>query len=223
MLSLAEELLLIALDNEKGTVSGFIELSLHYSLGGAILFELYQAHLIELDEKSKVVVSQSAGQNQLLENQAEIGGVLESIASEKRHRKIKYWIDEIGASAKKYAKITLDQLVKKNVLKLEHKTIQWVVPNEIFPDQEYSAKFGLKEVLRKIVFAGDKADLRRVALLTFLRASRLIDFVFTHDELRTARKKIDQFLNEDLGAKDREVLKDIESAIFTNITLNTSR
>ena len=55
-LSLAEELFLLALHEEKGKVHDSLAMSVHYGLGGALLADLALHNMIAIDPKGKVIV-----------------------------------------------------------------------------------------------------------------------------------------------------------------------
>jgi hypothetical protein len=74
----------------------------------------------------------------------------------------------------------------------------------------------VKHRLRAIVLAGEKHDEYAVALLSLVQAIDLLDHIFTVDEIKSARKRVQTLVQDDtLGAAVREALQDIAAAAAT--------
>ena len=79
-LSLAEELLLLALNEEKGTVLTAASMALPYGLAGALLVELIEAGLVRIEGKELVAALRGSARDEMLD------GILGTIRSSKRTR-----------------------------------------------------------------------------------------------------------------------------------------
>ena len=98
MLTLPQELYLLALHEEKGRVPAALSTSLHYGLGGAILAELILQGRVGLDDNRKAVVVNNSmfGEDDLL-NEG-----LERIQASARHHKATYWVSTFSDYIKKW-------------------------------------------------------------------------------------------------------------------------
>jgi hypothetical protein len=69
-----------------------------------------------------------------------------------------------------------------------------------------------------LVFTRSDCSNHKLALLGLVRATYLLEFVFTIDELKAVRKKIDLLtLNDDIGNGVREAIEEIEAAALAAV------
>lgn len=207
-MQLYEELFLLSLNDKKGDVSGAAVANIAFGISGGILSELVLRGKIGLDEQKHVVIlnNEPTGEDLLDE-------VLKKIAEYPRQRKVSFWINRLSDSVKKLQRRVGLGLVEKGVLKLEEKRYLWVIPYDAFPQVDASAKYWVKHHLREVVLAGDKSDACVVALLCLVRACNMLEFVFTRDELKAARHKIDGLtMDDEIGDGIRGAIEAIESA-----------
>jgi hypothetical protein len=219
MLTLPQELYLLALHEEKGRVPAALSTSLHYGLGGAILAELILQSRVGLDDDRKAVVVNNSmfGEDDLL-NEG-----LERIQASTRHHKARYWVSTFSDYIKKLEKRLAYQLVDQGVLLKEKKRFLGVVPYEAYPAQDASARFWIKQHLRSVVLGGEAPDAHTAALLSLVRACDLLGRAFTRDELKTARRQIETLTGgEVVGEAVQVVIQTIEAATMAAIMAATS-
>jgi hypothetical protein len=209
MLTLPQELYLLALHEEKGRVPAALSTSLHYGLGGAILAELILQGRVGLDDKRKAVVVNNSmfGEDDLL-NEG-----LERIQSSGRHHKALYWVSTFSETIKKLEKRLAYRLVDQGVLRKEEKRFLGVAPYEAYPAQDASARFWIKQHLRSVVLGGEAPDAHTATLLSLVKVCDLLERVFTRDELKGARRKIKTLTSgEVIGEAVQQVIETIEAA-----------
>ena len=219
MLTLPQELYLLALHEEKGRVPASLATSLHYGLGGAILAELILQSRVGLDDERKAVVVNNSmfGEDDLL-NEG-----LERIQASGRHHKSTYWVSTFSGHIKKLEKRLAYHLVDAGVLRKEEKRFLGVVPYEAYPAQDASARFWIKQHLRSVVLGGEVLDVHTAMLLSLVRACDLLGRVFTRDELKAARRKIEELTRgEVIGEAVQQAIEIIEAATIAAITASTS-
>jgi golgi phosphoprotein 3 len=210
MLSIAEELFLLALNDAKGDIPNSIAIPLQFALGGALLTELFLAGKIQQNEHKKVVlVDETPCTDPLLRE------TLEQIRLTEGHpHKIAYWIKELNPKPKKFLKRLGEGLVQKGILAQKEKRYLWVIPYVVYPQQDASAKYWVKQHLRGVVLAGEVADFHSVMVLSLVRVGGLLDFVFTRDELKAARKQVDRITKDALlGQAVTEAIQETEDAV----------
>lgn len=182
-LPISEELLILAIDDDKGIVGARLKTVLRYGLAGAFLAELVQARKIHLEEDRLTISSSKPSGDALLDD------IMAMITAENKPRKLNRWILAIGN------KLTIKQvalrLVERKVLVIEKKQYSWVIPYPPFPQVEASAKYLVKQHLRGIVMAGEPANPADIILLSLLKGCRLLRLVFTRDERKYADQKVD--------------------------------
>ncbi len=219
ILSLMEELLVLALreKGEKGRVK-FGGVDLRYGLAGAALTELSLQNKIEWDKRMQVrLLDKTPGPDPLLNE------ILAELAKARKPKKLSYWINTLGENGKHYQKQIIANLVTKGFLQVEDDRYLWVIPYQTYTQTNASAKYNVKHHLRAIVLAGEKPDEYATALLSLVLAIDLLDHVFTVDEIRSARKRVETLVQDDvIGAAVAEVLQDIATAATTAALVATS-
>lgn len=213
MLNLPEEFFLLSIDDNKGKIIAEVSDGLELGLAGALLAELALQDRIGLKDKRLVVTNPAPTSDGALDE------ALEAIGNEKRLRKISWWIERFARRG--LADPIAERLVKRNILKIEHKRNLWVIPYEVFPQVDASAKYWVKHHLRRAVLAGGEATPGIIALLSLLKACRLLDLVFTRDEKKVARRKVEALVaSEPFGAALAETIEEIEAAMSTVIIVS---
>jgi hypothetical protein len=211
---LHEELFLLALNDLKGRIYQSVEPQILYGLSGAILSELVLAGKIGVDEKKHLVSFDSTPPGNGLLDEA-----LQLIVDKHRPRKISYWVKNLVEEMKKLQSRVGKSLVEKRILTREEKRFLWVIPYEEYPQIDASAKYWIKQKLRTLVLTQAEGKSHDVALLGLVRASKLLEFVFTTDELKIARKKIDRLtIADEIGNGVRETIEAIEAAALAAAT-----
>ena len=207
MLILADEFLLLTLQEKKGVVSHNPGQCLSLGLSCAILSELVLANKIRVDEKSRVIVTDSSpGLEDLLEK------YLASIRNTRRPRKVSHWIEEFRKNPKELRNRLFERLISKGILKQEDGKYAWVIPYATNAKHDVAIKYWVKEHLRAVVIGGEPFDSRSAALLELLLICDFLEFVFTVDEIKTVRKQLDSLLNESgIGKEELKCLKAISA------------
>ena len=91
-LNLAEEFLLLALNEEKGTVVFAASMALPYGLAGALLIELAEAGLVRIEGKKLVPAPRGSARDGLLD------GVLGTVRASSKTRSLEHWVGKVGRS-----------------------------------------------------------------------------------------------------------------------------
>jgi hypothetical protein len=213
MLTLYEELFLLAVHEEKGTVITNASGRLQYGLSGAILAELAFLEKIRVGEGRKLELVDARKTRDDLLNRA-----LERIEQEGHGRKLPYWVKTLHDRPKKMQSLISERLVQKGVLIEEDSAHTWLIPAPIAPEVKASAKFALKQKLRDVALACLEPDLKEVALLALVRSSGLLDLVFIKDERKLAGQRIYELmisraLNHPLALEVEEICGAVETVV----------
>ena len=205
MLNLAEELFLLALDDEDGSIAAPALDTLRYGLAAALLADLTLLGKIAVEDQRISLLDPAPTSDDLLDD------TLHRIAQSNKPRKVKYWISALGF--RKLPKQIAERLVARGVLCEEERRYLWVTPYAIYPQQDASAKYWIKQGLRAAGLTSAKPEQRGVVLLSLMKGCRLLTLVFTKDERKAAGKRVDELVKgEDFGAAVAQTLADIEAA-----------
>jgi Golgi phosphoprotein 3 len=209
MLTIFEELYLFTLydDREKKT-SIKIE-KLPYGLGGAILAEMVLLGKVQLNQKNRLEVVDGAEIGDDILDKA-----LQELQESEKPRKVTYWIEALSEKSEKLQKRLFERMVEKGVFLVEEDERLWAVPSHVYPDNNASAKYCMKERLRRITLADGTGDLRSLALVGLVYATEMQDLLFTRDERREANRNIHEMLvTEALKDPTAQAIEEIHNAV----------
>lgn len=189
MLSLAEELLLLALEDEEGKVSGAASGSLECGLAGAVLMELALADRISLDSGKVVVADSSPIGERVLDD------ALEKIAKSSKVRDAEHWISG-GLDSGALKDALQDGLVEKGVLASEQHKVLWVIPIQRYPERDGEPEQELRERIRAVLLEGQPPEPRLAAMIALIKACSLTDEIFASSERERARQRLEEISDE---------------------------
>ncbi len=192
---LAEELLLLGLRDEQGTVAGGASLALKYGLGGAILAELLLLNRLRLEEKDRVaLVDDSPTGDDVLDE------ALTAIAKRQKPRSLRDWVRDFGGGRLQKVQDRLTRrLVDRGILREEEGRFLWVFPTHHFPTVDPTPEQRLRDRIHGVILYGSTPDERTLILLSLLKASKLVDEVFPPEQRKEAGQRI-QALAKDVAA-----------------------
>lgn len=182
-LSLAEDVLLLALNDEKGTVLMTASVALPYALAGAIIVELIEAGSVRIDGKELVAAPRGSARDEILDE------ILGMIRSSKRTRSLNHWVGKIGRSGGKIKEKLLARLVDKRILGREEHRLLWVFPTKRYPQIDPRPEYGIRERVRSAIRGMTLPDERTAALISLIHASDLIGEIFEKGERRDAKRR----------------------------------
>ena len=195
MLTLPEELMLLALDDEKGSVLSTCSIALPYGLAGAVVMELGRRKRIEMEgEHLKAGDASSTGDEILDEALANLAG------AEKPH-KARYWIGLPEKLVRGLQDRLLRRLVEKGVLKKEEHRFLWLVPYSRYPARDGAPERTIRHELRDVVLHGHEADEHTALLLCLVHACQLAREVFPREHAKEIAEKLKEFAEGDRVAE----------------------
>lgn len=161
--TIAEELLLLALDEEEGKqLIGGVQL--HPALGGAILAELAAAGRVELaDDKVTVTDPTPLGD-------AELDAALARMAEDGKARKPAWWVQRLQSD--KLRRRLLTRLAEAGVLAEERGRILGVFPTTRWPEADPQVEADVRERVTAVL-AGADPDERTATLIAIMHAAKL--------------------------------------------------
>ena len=194
-LSLAEELLLLSLNDEKGSVLFAASTGLPFGLAGAVLMELAVQEKIKLEGKKILSAGDGDTGDAILD---ECLGLLRAAAKPKT---IQHWISKLGGR-KSIREGYLERLVQKFILRREEHKILWVFPATRFPASNPIEELEVRQRLRKAAFAEALPDLPTLLLISLVQACGLVGDVFPdRDERKQAKKRFAALAKEEVYGK----------------------
>ena len=216
MLTISEQLLLLALNDEKGSVVMSASTALPYGLAGAILLELaldekiqFRDNKIKLINKSKTSID--------LHNEA-----INLLKSETKPKSIKHWVQVFARKLVKLQERLASQLVDKKILSKQEKSFLWVINYNHYPTRNDQPEKSIRDHIKQIVLHRRKPSDEDIALICLVKACDLISEVFDKEDRKKAKQRIDEIANKhQVGTAITKTMEEITAAIMTVIIAST--
>ncbi len=210
MLTLYEELQLLAIHEDKGIFIGSAVDALKPGLVGAVLAELAITAKICSSNSHRLQVEDASSTGDPILDTA-----ISALQKSEKERKFGYWLNSLYPKPDKLRKKVTRNLVQKGLLAEEDDHLAWVIPSPLHPEITASAKFAVIQHVRGIVLAKELASPREIAFLSLVNACSLLDLVFLRDERKVAVQRINELvIGEAMKDPHLETIQEIDSAIM---------
>jgi hypothetical protein len=208
-LFLYEEVMLLALRDEQGTIAtGFVE----QSVAGAILAELLLEGRVSVDNSKKQWVSLT---NDQATGDPVIDECLDRMAAAKKRVTLKNWVHKLASIKDLKHKVAL-QLCERRILSADKDKVLLLFNRRIYPEVNSTPERKIIERMRKAIFSdGRNIDTRTVVLISLANGSDILSHTFGRKELKSRKKRIDQITQGDLtGKATQEVIAACQAALI---------
>lgn len=208
-LSLAEGLMLIALDDEEGRLLSAAEHSIDHGLLAILILELSLIKRVGF-ESNKIVVKDSTGTgNKVLDSVLKaIGGGGDSVSA--TIKKIASGFDSIQDDV-------IELLVQRGILKVESTKLLWIPVSERMDNANYAFEQEIRDTLKAVVQKGQKPTPAIIILMSMISNCKILEEVFQEkDELIDAVKVAKDITNSPaIDAETQTVLNDLKEHFLT--------
>jgi len=207
-LYLQEEILLLALNDKKGT---FYMRNFRPALGGALIAELLLSKRIEVEEGKRKLVNVV---NRQVFGEPLLDDALNRIATAKRRASLQTWIQRISAIIRLQNRVA-EGLCRRGILREEEQQILILFRQKKYPEVDHDAEHFLIQRLHDAIFReGGNIDPRTVVLLALANAADLLSIPFSRKELKERKKRIKSIVSGDLiGEATKEAVEAVQAAI----------
>ena len=215
-LPLHEELLLLMLRDEQGTIApGAMEAQ---TLAGALFGELMLRGRIDvLEQGRRTVVSvldPSPTGDDILDE------CLGLVSAAKRAHNVQHWIGRF-AGVRDLKQRVAGPLVAAGVLALERDRVLFLFPRTRYPEVNHGPEGEIVSRLWQAIFGGGEIDDPRTAVLVSLaHAAGVLPLVFDPRDLKRRRARIDAISSGDLvGPATRQAIQAVQVAVMIACTV----
>jgi golgi phosphoprotein 3 len=208
MLSLAEEVLLLALDDKTGTLREGLPGTLGRTLVAAVLMELAFLARIDTDQRALFVVDSTPVGDTVLDD------ALVHLAKQPKQRSSYAELKHLLGQAQEIQQRLLDRLVSRGIVKVVNERILWVFGVRRYPLLDDRKVKEVKARLREVVLGDDLPDPRDAVLISLVEAAHLWGDAFTTDELAHAHARIERLARLDfIGQALARAIHEIEATL----------
>jgi Golgi phosphoprotein 3 len=217
-LYLHEEILLLALRDEEGTIaSGTMY---QYAIGAALLSELLLSKRIEVEQSGKRKLVNLISQSPL--GEPLIDECLEKVTNAKRRAVIQTWVSRF-AGIKNLKHRVAQQLCRRGILRADEDKILLIFTRKIYPQVNPEPERELIERLRYAVLSNaDDIDPRTIVLLSLANSTGLLKMAFNKKELKERKVRIKKIVNGEItGQAAAEAIQAMQAAVMVACIMPT--
>ena len=210
---LHEEILLLALDDDKGSVA--TGSMWQQAAAGAVVAELMLSGRVratdEKEPKLEVIDRTPLGDPLIDEFLAEM-------VAAKKAKKGSDWVQELGGRGDLEKRIAAG-LVRKGVLKEEHGKVLWIFDVTKYPERDGRAEKAVRERLKHAIFtASNDVDARTIVLVALTDAAGILPVIFDGKRLKERKKRIEAITDGSAaGGMAREAVQAVEMALMVAV------
>jgi hypothetical protein len=207
-LTLAEELLLVALDDESGAVLNLPPLALELGLAAAIVGELTLEGRIDTDPSKLFVTSKAPLGDSILDE------ALADIASEPKQLSSELWLRRLAEEGPILRERITQRLVGRGVLQSVEKRLLWVFRTRVYPPTSGIEEQEVKNRIMTLLNNDDIPSPRDALLIGLLRATGIFDVLLSEQEHSRLRPRIDALANlEEIGRSLNQTVAALQVAL----------
>ncbi len=192
MLTFAEDVALLVLDDETGALHSISPMILNQVLAGAVLMDLAYRHKLEVDEEQVRVADSAPTGDPILDP------YLAEIAAGETAMTARGWIEVLSARGSEILEAALDALVAKNILKVVDTKILWVFETRRYPAIDSKEEREVKMRILDAVLSDETPDPRDVGLICLVDAGGIFNTILSERELSYSRARIAEIAKLDL-------------------------
>ena len=185
MLSFAEELYLLALDETTGKpMISPRDIEMQSALVGAILGELTFLQRIDTDTDKIYLLDATQTGTPVLDH------ALSLISGSTESQLISFWMNALRADARFIENHVLQELIDKKILKQEDKKILWVFPTRQYPVTDGKELQNIERRLRNLILSDEIPEPRETVLVSLVDACGFFQDILSPREYRRSRERI---------------------------------
>ncbi|MFC5662592.1 GPP34 family phosphoprotein [Kitasatospora misakiensis] len=168
--TLAEEIMLLSLDDESGQAKG--NWAVGWIIAGGLLLELATAERVRVDDGRVEVIDTSSTGDALLD------GSLEKVAAWAGSTKAATVTAWLRKDQLKCVEATLESLRARGIVTEERHRVLGLFPVRRYPEADGTVERELRERLTAVVLEDAEPDARTAGLIGLLHGARLYDLAF---------------------------------------------
>jgi golgi phosphoprotein 3 len=184
MLTMLEEVVLLAVDEHTGNLRSAREFSTAYALVGAVFFDLALARKLDTDTESIQVIDRTPTGNATLDR------VLQLMESKPQLTTVREWIEHIFHLRGDLEGEALASLTAQGIIRHEKSKLLWIIDIERFPLVNNVPQQDVRQRLRETVLSDGIPDTRDIMLVSIAEPCGLLGYVLTDSQMQARRQRI---------------------------------
>lgn len=214
-LLLHEEVLLLALRDQKGTIGATW---FQQALGGAIAAELLLAGRLQLADSKKRQIVEVVSQESL--GNAVLDGALQKIATAKRPATLSHWVTQLGGEGELKHDVARS-LCDRGILRADESKVLFFFTRKIYPEIDPQPEREIIERIDRALHGNiEEVTPRTMVLVSLAKSSDLLAMVFPRDTLKRCKERLEALGRGDaLGSATTEAVNAAQQAVMVAMVL----
>ena len=208
MLSIAEEIVLLALDDETGKLSTRLPVhSLRNAVSGALLMDLAFENRIDTDLHRLIVIDSAPLGEPVLDD------VLARIAADEEERQTGHWVELFAGDYETLQPLLLDRLVARGILSRQEGRLSWLIGVRRYPTVDDRPQRDVKQRIMDTLQSEVIPDPRDIAIISLADACALWRSGIEERDVADVRPRIEQIVRMDLiGQSVTRTIRELQDA-----------
>ena len=213
MLSMLEEVVLLAVDEQSGGLRSTREFATSYALVGAVFFDLALARKIDTDTEEIQIIDTTPTGDETLDR------VLADMAKRPDLKTVKEWIEEIFHRKDDLEGEALKSLIARGVLRHEKSKLLWIIDVERFPLVDDKPQQYVKVRLANAILSDEIPPTRDIMLVSIAEPCGLLGYVLSEGALASRRHRIQMLCNlETISRKVAAAIAELDISVRQSMT-----
>lgn len=191
---LATDLLLLALDDERGTVLSQAAIGLDYGLAGAIVMELALRGRIDVNDE-KVSTIGPVTDDALLDD------ALRTIATTPG-KDLSHWVWHLSRDLGGLRQRLLDRLVARGTLEKRERRVLLLFHQNVYPERDARVEHDIRTRVDDALLQGQSPDAQTACLIHLAAACRITDAIYPRDQHQAIKARIDALGDAGIAGAD---------------------
>ncbi|MFF5763901.1 GPP34 family phosphoprotein [Streptomyces tanashiensis] len=216
--TLAEEIMLLSLDDESGAAKE--RQSAAWAVAGGILLDLVLAGRVAVEEGRLRVTDPTPTETPLLDGR--LRQLAEWAGRRSRDPKVTEWLTKDQTKA---VKATAESLCARGLVREEQRKVLGVFPVTRYPEADGAAERELRDRLRAVVLDGAEPDVRTAGLVGLVHGAKLHRLAFPGVPHKEIAARLDEIAaGQWAGEGVRRAIRDMQAAMVavTTVTVLTA-
>ena len=189
MLTMLEEIVLLAVDEQTGHLRSTRQFGTAYALVGAVFFDLALLRKIDTDTEAIRIIDTSPTGNATLDR------ILAGMAARPQLTTVREWIEEIFHGRQDLEGEALASLIRQGILRHEKSKLLWIIDVERFPVADSQRQRLVTLRLRDAVLSDGIPDTRDIMLVSLAEPCGLLGYALTEAQIAARRQRIETLSN----------------------------
>jgi hypothetical protein len=180
---LATDLLLLALDDERGTVLSQAAIGLDYGLAGALVMELALRGRIRIDNEAVSTIGPAT-------DDALLDDALRVIAATPG-KDLSHWVWHLSRELHGLRRRLLDRLVAQGTLEKREQRVLLLFHRNVYPERDARVEHDIRQRVDDALLHGATPDAQTACLVHLAAACRVTDAIYPRDQHKAIEARID--------------------------------